>query len=385
MRTSDTALFLHRLLMRAAFAGVSVFAWIFVFQLFFMLSNDVSYAFIRTTLLYTLSQTTVLLLTPYALKRLKNGMREGMVLGVLWAVGACTALSGVFAGMFGTNYASGLVLFALFLGAYRAYYRIPYRMEVVHSAHGQTPITEEIFIALIPLAASIWLISGAPLVVFLFAAGTCVALSSVPLIWMKDAYERFSWGYEQTFAELFAREHRPLFLYELVGGVQSATLFIVWPIALLLLFGWSYLSVGFFLSSTLLLILLVRLLVREPRATSPVLRGSLAASAWILRVFVVSAPAAVAVDAYVYSIAPIQSQGDPATREHHSDSAHYIDEMTALKEMSNALGRIGLGIGAAALAVLISFPRVFVFLFVCAAVFAFAEAFRTGIHREAHI
>jgi len=372
-------------MMRIALASLSVFAWLFTFQLFFALSGDVVYSFIRTVLLYALSQTTVLLLTPYALRRLRHGMREGMLLGVVWAVGACAALSGVFAGIFGTSYASGLVLFALFIGAYRSYYRIPYRAEVSHAHEGIPRVSEELLIALMPLVCSIWLIASATLVIFLFAIGTCIAISIVPILFMKDVYEHFPWGYEETFSKLFAIEHRQALLFGVVGGVQSAVLFIVWPLALLLLFGWSYLSVGFFLSCTLLMLLLVRLLLKKPVPHSALLRGSLAASAWILRVFVVSAPAAIAVDTYLYTVAPGYSHGDPATREYHSDAGHYLDHLTVLKEMSNALGRVWLAITAASLAVLITFPRLFLVLFLIAALFAFAEAFRTSAHKSQRI
>lgn len=377
MMQSSTALRTHRFLTRLALAGATTFSWISVFQLLLLISGNLPDAIARTALLYALSQTINILLTPYAAVRLRHGVREGMILGCLWAAGAFTVLVATYGGFLG-NYMLGIVIFAILLGAYRAYYRIPYAVENALSGSIPHPISEEIVLAVVPFCAAL-IVSYYSIALLLFLASACIALGMIPMPFIPDVPERFAWSYLQSFGELTAHEHRATLIHGIVGGVQSATLFLLWPIALFLIFGWSYLSIGFIFSLTILFVLIVRLFIsRHEVHLSRGVRSVLAASSWIARISIVSAPAAAIVDTYLFALPHSSAHGEPLTRDPQSDNGHYIDEHTALKEMSNALGRILVCATVAAAAMIVTPAQLFMGLFIVVALFAGVEALEGG-------
>ncbi len=370
-----TALRAHRFLLRIALAAVNVFSWLLIYQVFFILSNDAAQSFGRTVLLYALSQTVVLLLTPFAASRMRHGMRAGILLATFFATAAFAILSEVFAGAFGSAYPIGIVIFAILLGAYRAYYWIPYRVEENRAGYRPQSVIIEIFIALVPFAAGAFLLVLGDIPLLLASAALCAALSTIPLLFAEDAYERFSWNYYQTFAELFAYEHRTIAIKHALRGIESAALFLVWPIALFLILGWSYISIGFIMTITFLLVLLVRLLHVDSYPLSHSIKGVLAASSWVMRVFVVGIQSAIAIDTYLYAIPERGSISDPILREHRSDDAHYVDEFTALKEMGDATGRLLFTLLCAIFVAFATLPMSFVALFFAVACIVLLESF----------
>jgi hypothetical protein len=370
---SMKSLALHRFLLRFVLAGASVFAWVFLFQYFYLLSQNLSLAFAQVAFLYALSSILTALVTPYAARTLRLGTRRALTLALLFAAAAFVVLGATFEGFWGAPYTGAAIgLFAVFLGIYRALYWVPYEVEAASGAKSHS-LTAEILVALAPLCAGIFIASVPAALVWLFYIGAIIiVLSVIPLLYAPDTHENFSWGYRQTFHELLSREHRRYVTQAILEGFSGAALLLFWPLAIFLLIGWSYPLLGIVLSFTFIVALLLRapmraLLRRKELKDSRLLTTVLAATPWLFRLAIASPLGVVLVDSYFYTTTPRRMGVDPFTFEQFSDGGSLIDEYTALKEMGLSVGRIAMCFLGGFAAILISVPAAFVVVFCVAA------------------
>lgn len=361
--------------MRIAFSGANAFAWIFIFQ-YFAIFYSLHDALARTALLFALIYTVSILVTPYAAATLRHGVKQSIAYGIFLAALAFVCLGLSFEGFFGYQYMDGIIAFALFLGAYRAFYWVPYSVE----SHEVRPHTHsspfiEILVALMPALAGIMLVQYLLTPAWLlFGAGILIALSILPLLPLPDMYEKYSWGYEETFTQLFALRHRIAFFRTVVDGMQSAALFFLWPIAIFFIVRSSYALLGVVISITLLAALLLRRPIRslmrdlEVKDAS-ILYATIAASAWVGRVLVASPLAIVLVDTYAHTGTAGREGMDILALEQSADNGAFVDEYTALKEIGLGFGRIIICIIAAVFSLVYSISVAFLvsFLIVAAA------------------
>jgi hypothetical protein len=364
----------HRTLLRIALSGVQVFAWIFIFQYFYVRSHSIAEAVSSLALTFALTHVVVILLTPWSARRLRHGFKRLMVYALLSLAAAFTVLAASFAGYLGPI-GWGVGFFAVLLGMYRALYWVPY--EVAREATPTRRVAySEYLVAIVPAAAGLFLTSTIYAPVALLAIGAAgVALSLIPLLGMADVHEGYAWRYRESFHELLSKSHRRLLLESMTSGIEMATLLLLWPLVIFLVLGWSYPMLGIVLSLTYIVALILRAVLRRPlkAATMPI-RALLAASAWIMRLAVGGAVGVVLVDTYFYVGSRATSRGvDMSAHEHSADNNTYVDEYTALKEMGMALGRIIMCLLVAVLAVSFSLPIAFTIAFICAA-FAAAAA-----------
>lgn len=332
----------HRTLFRAGLVLVSAFAWVFVFQFALAFSRNESVALLVALLVYALSQATLLFATPLSATHLRHGMKRAMIFGTLLAALAFVVLGGTISGYFQSPIGWGLVLFGILLGAYRALYWIPYRLQET-GPRREPNMFVELLLSLLPAFAGVTLatvyISSLRL---LFGAAALMILSIVPLLFLRDSGEPFAWGYAQTFAKLFDQRYRRLTLRCVLVGAESTAVFIVWPLSVFLIVNGSYLEFGFVVSASFLVLLALRGLYRRFRRSlpsSPTLDVAFAVSGWILRLAAGSPLMIVFADSYSYVSAP-SGGPDFVLREHASDGGSYIDEYTALQEIAMAFGRI---------------------------------------------
>lgn len=344
------ALHSHRFLMRAGFGLVNVFAWIFVFQYFYLWSGFIPSALIATVLMYCIAQVSTIILTPLSAVHLRRGVKHSIVYGALLAGAAYIYLGATLAETFnGEPVGWGIAVFALLLGGYRALYWVPYQLKASteNAERSRMPIFYEIVIAVLPAFAGITLVSlpFAPMRI-LFGSAVFMALSVLPLLALRDAFEGFSWNYWQTFRELVALRHRKILASSLIQGAQGTALFLLWPIAVFLIVGTSYQALGIIVSITLFAVLILRKVyryfVRKMKLeNSAAVHTAVSVSGWILRIFAGTPAGVIVADTYSYVTAPRHSHSiDPFTFEQAADSGSYVDEYTVLKEIGLALGRI---------------------------------------------
>lgn len=341
---------LHRLFVRAALTGAHVFAWVFVFQYFYVQDRSIPDAFVNVLLTYALANVLSILLTPFSARLLYRGYRGMLTLATIFLAASFAVLALAFSGDLG-NIPLGVSLFAICFGVYRALYWIPYAV-----SRDVQPVDRiewiEVVIALLPLAMGLYLTGGPESVVaLLYTASLVVLVALIPIPSLTQATERFSWGYTETYHELFDAKFRPFLKSSVYSGIESAALFILWPITVFTLIDWSYPLLGVVMSLTLLFSMIARKLFGHAIETvPPAVVPLIAASGWVMRLGVTGFVGAVLVDTYFHTSGRSTRRGiDVHTAEHAADNNTYIDEYTALKEMGMGLGRVALCLVAAGL------------------------------------
>jgi hypothetical protein len=362
---------LHRTLVRVALSAGHVFAWVFIFQYFYVRYGSLDAGLSSTLLTYALSQVTTVLLTPLFASFVRYGFKRLLIYSTLLLSTAFAVLAVSFAGYLGTV-EWGIGLFAACLGLYRALYFVPYALSK-ELLPGRTNYFREFAVAFAPLVAGLALSAGpAALVALPASLAALLALSILPLLTLPDVREVYSWGYRQTFHELFARSRVRTLLGTLMSGVEGAALLLLWPLLVFMLLNWSYTMLSFVLSSTFVLALVLRTLLARPVSRMSMPTAALVnASAWLMRLSVGGALGVVLVDTYFYvGSRPKRRSLDMHTLEQSADNSTYVDENTALKEMGLALGRTLLCLLAVVLLGLVSVPFTFLILFVLTALAA---------------
>ncbi len=80
----------HRLLVRIALSAAHIFAWLFIFQYFYYISDAYVPALVSTVVSYALAQILATMLTPLTAARLRKGIR-GLLVNALLALSAAFA------------------------------------------------------------------------------------------------------------------------------------------------------------------------------------------------------------------------------------------------------------------------------------------------------
>lgn len=357
---ADSNVFLaaHRALLRLGLALANSFAWIFIFHYFYILSGDAVAAFACTLLVYALAQGITLLFTPVSAHHLRHGTRRALLAGALFAALSYVVLGATLTGVFTPSSAVwGVVFFALLQGLYRALYWIPYRVfAAAPSPKNPLHALFEVLVALMPLFAALTLMADVPALRILFGASALILLSILPALFVPDAKERYSWGYAYTAAQLFRRKNSALVLNSFFEGMQGAALFLIWPIAIFFILGWSYAALGLVLTLTLLAVLALRRVVAaaferlDIRASHRV-QSVIAVSGWVARLAAGTPFGIIVADVYAYATVPHRGTlSDPFVQQQWSDRGAFIDEYTVLKEMARASGKIALCLAAGLLA-----------------------------------
>jgi MFS family permease len=203
----------------------------------------------------------------------------------------------------------------------------------------------QIMNAITPLAGGILIASFGFKHVFVFAA-LVLFTTLIPLHFIAQVYERYAWGYIETFKHLFAHKNRPLVYAYAADGAQGIISSIVWPVFIFELLSGNYMSVGFITSLTTIAILLLNVVVGkviDNIGRDKVLKYStlLSATGWLIKVFVDSAFQIFITDTYHrIGRAANRMTFDSSTYEQAADNGHYIDEFTTLKNMALDMGRV---------------------------------------------
>ncbi len=348
--TEITALRAHRFLLRASLALGGMFAWIFSLDYLYEIAGDVPRAIAGTALLYVLSQVITIVLTPVAAMHLRRGVRQSLVWAVVALGSAFVFLGATIADAFGTETTGwGIACFAVLMGVYRALYWVPYHVQCAELPHTRfrMHVLFEGVLALMPLFVGMTIgMVAYPIERILFGAAGLAGASIVPLFALADTREKFSWSLSYTYAQLCRQKNRLLVARSLMAGVEGAGLFYVWPIAAFIVLGYSYGGLGIVCSVSLVCVLVLRhayrwMTHRYNLHTAPVFQTVAVTAGWVGR-SVAGTPIGLII-ADVLSYTTIPSHGivsDPFVFEQSSDRGTFLDEYTAIKEMSLAGGRI---------------------------------------------
>lgn len=360
----------HRFLTRLSLSAAHIFAWLFIFQYFYVFSGVLLDSLTATAISYAFSQIVAILIMPLAARRLRHGVRGMLVNALLSLATAYAILALAFAGLLG-SIPLGILCFALCMGLYRALYWMPYEVASKKSRGGPT---HEVLLSFVPALAGYGIAFSSSAPILVLAAASLVALVAIiPLYAMRNTQEGFSWQYRETFHHLFTSTHRKPLIQAICHGFEGAALLLLWPIAILVLLDWSYAMLGIVISITYLCsIIAKRLLARvHTHVRTPLVLSVLTFSGWMLRGTVAAPISIVLVDSYFQSGSGIAERGvDLLTMEQSADSNTYIDEFTALKDMGQGIGRVIFCFTLFVLAPFFTFATLALTLFFVAAAFA---------------
>lgn len=361
---------IHRILLRTALSAALLFSWVMLYELERSLYGSIPRALVETALIFALSQAILVLATPLSAKLNEHGMVRSMILA-LCALAAGFAVLAV-AHLSGSTLS--IALFGVFTGIYRAFYALP--LALMRDDLSLARQAVEVVIASVPLVAGLVLAAGyAPWL--LIAAAAFTLASIVPLLRF-EAYERFEWTYRETYGMLLETAHRGYVQREFLRGMEAAALFALWPLFIFVIIIPSYAALGIIASASLLLVLAARALITRPLVTDPAARAALSGGAWVARIAVGGPIAAIAVEATHHA----GIGRDMPAHDIVADRGTFLDEVTALKEISLGLGRMVLALVFAAVLLVASPVVAFGAAFIAAAASAAAGEYLASSRKE---
>ena len=335
-------LFVSRVLMRVSLGALGVFLPIYLYN---FLQGDIKLVVLIFASIYMLH----VLLAPIAAKLFEVwGMRRMMWLGIAMASVSVLALY-----FLEQSPVYGIVFYILSVSIYRAFYWVPYQVDLSRELDEQKRGRQlalmanlsDALVVVVPFLGGVAIAVSGFEQVFLFAS-FLMLLAIIPLLFISDVYERYSWGYLQSFAKLFSKENRSLFIAQAANGAQSVVTLFFWPLYVYLISQKQFVVLGAVTSATIVLIMALRYATGKwfdkAKKDKLLLTGVLlSATGWFFKVFVQTPLQAIFVDTYHRMGRAVNGLTFSAvTYEQSADSGSYIDEYTTLKEMAVNLGRV---------------------------------------------
>ncbi len=338
------ALYSHSLIKRVAIAVLGIFEAIFIFEAF---GRKLELVLIYYLVVYSL----YLFLVPIGAHLIseigyRRSMRVAIFFVALWAIIFASIAFGWFSPQF-------LWAAAMAVAIYKTLYWLPYHVELAeftnktNRARYISLIDSTILIVGIILpVVSAFIISQFGYASLMTVVLIVLCISLIPLHFLPDVKESFSFGYGQTFRELFAKKwRRELFAY-LAEGVEDVAAAVIWPIFIFLILQGKYLEIGYVSSLIILITALIKMVVGEfsdEYGPKKILKWGtfLTSIAWVVRVFIQTFN-------QIFLVGIFHNMAEAATKtawntlwhQRSMDKGHFVDEYTALREMALNLGRI---------------------------------------------
>jgi hypothetical protein len=354
-----SGLLLNRFILKAAFGFINVYTPIILFQKYGLAMVGV----------YILTHLIVILTTPLSAMLLNT-------LGVRPLIGASVPFAALSIALLGVDMEPGLqgFLFALSMGLATSLYWVPYHVDLAEELrrrHRGAIIGW--YENILEFAAILTPFLGGVLIVLTGIADTAFAVALlcltalVPVFFIEEVYEKFSWGYFETFRNVFSYKYRKILISYGADGAQMAVATIFWPIFIFFVFSEKYAAVGFITSLAMVCILFLNAVLGHMVETwghARVLKiGTfLEVSGWLLKAFVVTPFHVFVTDTYhKFGDSVVHFSKDLASYRAMADNGHYIDEYTTLAEISFRLGKIAMLIVSAIILTVLDIRYVFVF------------------------
>lgn len=192
-------------------------------------------------------------------------------------------------------------------------------------------------------------------------------LSVVPILSIKNAEEKFSWSYLETFKKFFAKNNRAYLLSLFANSAENTIAVVVWPLFVFTVLQGSYIKVASVAAFTTLavfvtLLFVARLADKKKVKKKVVKYGAyMNALAWLAKITVATFQQIFFIDAYQkISKAFYRSSFEALSYDYVADKGHFKDEFTALREMAISLGRFFTCILIIALSFLLPLQALFV-------------------------
>lgn len=337
------ALFSNQLIWGFAASMVGLFLPIFLFEKFNRSVQDV-------LIFYIISFALFGLLVPIGAQIMsKVGLKKTMILAI-------PCLAGYYLGFYYFDdighflfLASALIAVTLF----RILYWIPFHVDFAEFMTPQGRGKKIAFLASFSFLAGIlapfiagFVINKFGFSVLFIIAIIIIVISIFPLFLIRPNPEKYSFGYLQTFKELFAKKNRKIFLAYGADGAETVVAVTIWPIFIFGILKENYIAVGAISAAIILVTILLQTTIG--RLTDKVRKRSLIrvgtafyAIGWAIKIFIQTGFQIFVVSTY-HSLTGI-IKGIPFTTliyEQMADRGHYIDEYTVLREVALNTGRV---------------------------------------------
>lgn len=352
------ALLLNRSLLKAAFGFINVFIPILLYQTF-----GITYLGI-----YILMSLLVVFGTPIsALLLARCGVRFLIAASIPFAACAVIILTlPIDQGIAG-------LLFAVCMGIHTSLYWVPYHVDLAAQLRvphrgaimGWYENVLEIVSIVTPFVGGVLIVlTGFNDTLTLVAIVSMLAL--IPLYFVHEVYERFSWGYFETFRRLFSRKNRSMFIGYAADGAQTAVATILWPVFIFAIFDEHYAAVGLVTSLTMIAIIALNALLghaADSMGNEKVIKLGvlLSSTGWILKAFVTTPFTAFITETYhKFGDSIVKLSRDITGFSSAAESGHYIDEYSTIAEMSFRTGKVFILIIAGAIIPWFGVPAIFI-------------------------
>ena len=185
---------------------------------------------------------------------------------------------------------------------------------------------------------------GFPVVFFM---GLILQASAVlPLLFLPEVNERFSWSIGRAYKEFLSKKNRKMVVAYMGDGAQNIIGVVVWPLFIWQLLEGDFLKVGIVSALIVLTTVILRLAIGDyidRFSKKKVMRlGTILASlGWFGKIFVITAFQIYIVAAYHnFALIFLRVPFDTLMYEQAADSGHYVDEYTVLRELAIQFGKI---------------------------------------------
>lgn len=336
-------LFGSRLITHAGLSVMGVFLPTFIYLEYGGSLQVVVWSFVLGFLIH-------FLMTPISARLIKGvGMKKLMIVALVPFLSvALTALA-----FWDQNPTLMLIIYMVAWSIYRSLYWVPYHVEVAEfldSEHRGRQVS--VFTNLSSVVSVITPFIGGIIIEFLgfswiFVAGVVlVILATLPLFFVEEVHEEYSYSYLESLKELVSKEKRSLFYAYAGDGAQTVVAGVFWPIFIYLILDGNFAAVGAVSSLVVLATIILaafagELVDRISRTQVIIISTIIYTTGWFLKGFATTALHIFLFDAYHNAGKAVNRVAfDVGSYTHLADNGHYIDEYTAFKEMALNVGRI---------------------------------------------
>ena len=340
---SLTALYSNRIIQQFAGGLLGLFL-----PIFFYIAFD--FSLYKLLLYYLISWSIWVLIIPIgAMIMSKIGMKKALIISVIFGTAQFYFLR-----LYDLHSLLYILIFVIFAATLdRLLYWVPYHTDFAKFTDRRTRGKQISFLVSIASLVSIFtpFIAGYVInaygfdALFLFVIIIYI-MSVIPLFLLPDIRENFSFGYFQSYKEVFSKKNRRLLLSYGADGMQSMVGIVIWPIFIWLLLDKNYETVGLVSSLIVLFSLLLRLIMGEFSDRYDKHRGLrwgtiLNSFGWLFKMFVGTGFQIFIASTY-HSFASIvmRTPFDALMYEKAADSGHYVDEYTVVREISLNFGKV---------------------------------------------
>ncbi|MFH1111791.1 MAG: MFS transporter [Patescibacteria group bacterium] len=338
------ALYSHSLIKRVAIAVVGIFEAIFIFEAF-------GQQLVPVLIYYLVIYALYLFLVPIGAHLISDiGYRRSMRVGIFFLGCWLAIFAGIAFGWFTPQF---LWAAAIAVAFYKTLYWLPYHVELAEFTNQKNRAryvslidSTVLVVGIILPIVSAFIVSQFGYASLMTVSLIVLCVSLIPLHFLPDVKESFSFGYWQTFKELFASaRRRELFAY-IAEGVEDIAAAVIWPVFIFLILQGKYLEIGYASSLIILVTALIKMIVGEfsdEYGPKKILKWGtfLTSIAWVVRIFIQTFN-------QIFLVGVFHNMAEATTKtawnalwyQRSIDKGHFIDEYTALREMALNIGRI---------------------------------------------